>query len=83
MRHAEATLLRMASRSAGADAKDPIVVHEHGVVVPARAIERDALMAGVGYGRSKASNFGCRRFRWQYDFVSEISWEFFEVGDVG
>ena len=59
--------------NAVADAKDAIVVDEHGVVAPASATERDALMAGVGCGWSKASYFGCRRFGWQCDFVSEIS----------
>ena len=40
-------------------------------------------MAGVGCGRSKASNFGCRRSGRQCDFVSEISGWLFEVGNVG
>jgi hypothetical protein len=65
------------------DAKEDLtVINEHRVVAPTSLIRRDALMAGVGDGRSKASNFSCRGFGWKCDFVSKSSWELLWVCDV-
>jgi hypothetical protein len=52
-------------KNTGANAKDAIVIDEHGVVVPKGSISRDALMAGVGDGRNKTSNFDCRGWWWK------------------
>jgi hypothetical protein len=60
-------------KNAGANAKDAIVINEHGVVVPKGLISRDALMTGVGDGRNKTSNFGCRGWWWKYDFSARAA----------
>ena len=66
-----------------ADAKDAVVIDEHGVVVPESSVRRNALMAVVGDYWGKASDLGCRGFWGQDDFVGKSGGKSVEVGYVG
>jgi hypothetical protein len=53
------------AKNAGTNAKDPIVTDTFGVVVPKGSMRRDALMAGVGNGRSKTCICGFHGWWWK------------------